>query len=744
MYIVCCLPVNTNITFAQEFKKAERGCEIKAFLRIFRYIKPQWPKVILIVFLAVLIGILFSISFATILPLLKVMMGEEGLGGWVDRKVCEWRYGVEFYVPEAADFVSSDSRDIAYYLLVTGVREAGVREASPAFKAGIRREDRITAVGMESPGEKILASEMLRRLATASGEQNLKLHIMRMDVTGKLNQVELEMNPGIKQAYVSYLQRLVSFVPRGQGKEAKQKTVVAIILAMVVVTIVRCFASFSQEYLANKVVQTAVTRLRTDVFSHSIELPLGFFSSEGTSDTTSRLINDIGTINKGVIILLDKALREPLKALGTLVCAWLISWQLTLVFLACAPATIGLGVVLGRKIKKATKKSLLSSALILGKLEEAMRAIAVVKVYNRQDYEHGVFSDVNRTYLRRVLRAAKIDAATGPIMEVLGMLAGSAALILGVYWVTSAKMDASAFFTLLVMLGATAESMRKASDVWNKVQQANAAAERIFAVVDMPVEQEKENAITIGALKKQIEFKNISFSYPKSDKRVLRDLNLTIEAGRTVAVVGPNGSGKTTLINLLPRFYDPQGGQVLIDGVDIRDVSLKSLRSRISMVGQQVVTFNDTVAANIGYGKENASMDEIVAAAKRAYAHEFIEPLLNGYNTVIGEHSSGFSGGQLQRIVIARAILKNPSILIFDEAMSQVDADSEAKIHKALAEIMRNRTCFIIAHRFSTVISADRIVVMNNGRIVAQGTHEELVKDCALYKSLYETQLIVA
>jgi len=709
---------------------------LRSFLRIFAYIRPQWPRVILIVLLAVLIGVLFSISFATILPLLKVMMGEEGLGGWADRKVCQWRYGVEFYVPETADFTSAGTRDIAYYLLVTAVKED-----SPAFKAGIRREDRITDVGIQHG--RVLASEILRKLATAGGEQNLKLQIVRMDATGQLNPVELEMNPGIKQAYVSYVQRLADFVPREQSKQAKQKTVIMIILAMVVVTVVRCSAGFSQEYLANKVVQTAVTKLRTDVFSHSMELPLGFFSSEGTSDTTSRLINDIAAISKGVTILLHKALCEPLKALGTLACAWLISWQLTLVFLACAPATIGLGVVLGRKIKKATKKALLSSAQILGKIEEAMGAIAVVKVYNRQDYEREVFSSVNRTYLRRVLRGAKIDAATGPIMEALGMFAGSAALILGVYWVTSSRMDSSAFFTLLVMLGATAESMRKTSDVWNKVQKGSAAAERIFAVVDMPVEPEKENAVTIGALKKQIEFRNVSFSYPKSDRNVLRNLNLTIDAGQTVAVVGPNGSGKTTLVNLMPRFYDPQEGQVCIDGIDVRDMSLKSLRSQISMVSQQVVTFNDTVAVNIGYGKANAGMDEIITAAKMAYAHEFVEPLTAGYNTVIGEHGTGFSGGQLQRIIIARAILKNPSILVFDEAMSQVDADSEAKIHEALAKIMKDRTCFIIAHRFSTVISADRIVVMNYGRIVAQGTHEELAKDCSLYKSLYETQLIV-
>jgi subfamily B ATP-binding cassette protein MsbA len=715
---------------------------LSALTRVFKYIKPQWPRVIVVFLSAVIIGILFSLSFATILPLLKVMMGEEGLGGWVDRKVCQWRYGVEFYVPETADFTDANNADIAYYLLVTGVRDKSV-----AKEAQIRKEDRIIGVGslvVKSEDDKFVSPDLLRELSTMKEGLPVELQIKRVDQFGQLQGMTIQLGAGQKKAYMDFAQWMVSFVPRYQSKEAKGKTVIMIILIMGVVTIFRCLAGFIQEYMANKVVQTAITRLRTDVFSHSMDLPLGFFTSEGTSDTTSRLINDISAIAKGVTILLDKALREPLKALGTLVCAWLLNWQLTLIFLGCAPATIAFGAYLGKKIKKATKKSLLSSSLMLGKLEEAMRAIAVVKVYNRQRYEREVFHEVNDKLLRRSLRAAKVDAATGPIMEVLGMIAGSAALLVGVHWVTNSRMESSEFFTLLVLLGTTAESVRKTSDVWNKVQQGNAAAERVYAVVDMPRESEKSDAVSIGQLKRKMEFRNVSFCYPKSDRKVLKNLNLTIESGQTVAVVGPNGSGKTTLINLIPRFYDPDEGAVLFDGVDIRDVNLKSLRSQISMVSQQVVTFNDTVAANIGYGKEGATMDEIIAAAKRAYAHEFITPLPNGYETVIGEHSSGFSGGQLQRIVIARSILKNPSILIFDEAMSQVDADSESKIHKALSEIMKDRTCFVIAHRFSTVISADSIVVMNNGQIVAQGTHEKLVKDCVLYKSLYETQLIVA
>ena len=722
---------------------------MKSFWRIFKYVRPQWFRVLVVVVTAVLIGILFAASFATIVPLLKVMMGKEGLHGWVDRKVCDWRYGMEFYVPETTDFTDSDNTDIRYYLLITNVKTGGWADV-----AGIKSEDKIIGAGNALAGEgvdNIASSALLKELATCDSRRNITVQLTRREsrIEDRESRIEdretsqVQLNTGIMPAYAKWAQEAVSFIPRETSKDNKQRAVVFIILVMAGVTIVRCVATFYQKYLAEKVVQVATAGLREDVFAHVMELPVGFLSSQGTTDTTSRLVTDITGVGSGVKILLGKALRESLKAIGTLTLAMMLSYKLTLIFITCAPAVIGLGVILGRKIKKSTKRSLASSALMLGRLEGAINALRVVKVYNRQKHEGSAYRQVNRRFLKQVLHIARVDAAALPIMEMLGMIAGSAALLVGVHWVINANMEAESFFALLVMLGATAESIRKSSDVWNKVQKANAAAERVFAVADESAESEKPGATELSRLKEKIEFRGVVFTYPGSNGPMLKCINLTVRAGHNVAIVGPNGSGKTTLMNLIPRFYNVDSGLILIDNQDIRDGTLRSLRNQIGMVTQNVVTFNDTIAANIGYGKTDVTLEEIVAAAKRSFAHEFIEPLPEGYATVIGEHGSGFSGGQLQRIVIARAILKNPPILIFDEATSQVDADSEAKIHKALSELMRNRTCFIIAHRFSTVMSADIIVVMNDGKIIAQGTHDELTRTCLLYQDLYETQLII-
>ncbi len=739
---------------------------MKAFRRIFKYIWPQWPRLIVVFSTAMIVAILLSVSFMTIIPLMKVMLGQEGLHGWVDRKACDWKYGVNIYLPDATDITTGKALEMAHSLLVTGVEEDSL-----AHLAGLQNADKIVGVGAHMPSESnptIAAPKMLEEMAT-SKEAAIAVLVKRFDRDNVVKLETLIFNTpsnddfirrldwssvrrsrwSLKLALAEKAQWTVGFLPREQDQTNKTDAVVFIILAMGVITIIRCLAKFYQGYMAHKVMQVAITRMREDVFGHAIEMPMGFFASERPTDTISRIIRDTNVIASSIKTLLGRALREPLNALFMLICAMVLSWQLVLIFLCMGPFVVGLTAFFGKKMKKATKKSLVAGSQMLAKLNGVMAGLKIVKVYNQQSYERNSFKTINNRLLKQLLKIAKVNAATTPTLEVFGMIGGAMALIVGAHWITQSttaenRIEGTEFFLLLALLGAAAESVRKASGVWNRIQEANAAAERVFAVMDEPVEDETAKAPALEPARDKIEFVDVAFTYPGERSQVLKGVNLAVQAGHNVAIVGPNGSGKTTLANLLPRLYDPDSGQILIDGKDIREVSLVSLRSQIAMVTQNIVTFNDTIEANIAYGKAGATAEEVEKAAKRAYAHEFVSTLPRGYDTVIGEHGTGLSGGQLQRIVIARAILKDPAILIFDEATSQVDADSEAKIHNAIEEVMQNRTTFIIAHRFSTVISADVIVVMDGGRIIAQGQHNELMKTCALYQSLYETQLVKA
>ncbi len=715
---------------------------------MFKYVRPQWASVVAIVLMVVVIALLFSLSFMTIGPLLKVMMGEEGLHGWIDRKVCNWRYNMDFYVPELSDIMDGNDLQLIYYLQTTYIKDEG-----PAKDAGFLVGDQIIGVGKAMPGpdgQGVPSSDILKHLAELEGDVHVPVRIRRTDAFGipDVNTFSIVGPPktGLKGWAINRVQSSLRLVPRGHARETKRHAIVFIIVVMGIVTVIRCFARFAQNYLAERIEHVSVANLREDCFEKAMHMPVGSFTTQGTSDTISRINRDTAATVAGVKVLLGKALREPMKAIGLLAAAMWISPKLCLIFMLMAPATIAAFGVLGNKMRRGTKRTLISNAVMLGRLTGVVNALRVVKVYNNQQRESEHYRSINRRLLRQTLRIGKVRAMTNPLMEVLGMIAGSTALIVGAYWVTSTdlthQLEPSDFLMLLVLLGSAAESLRKVSDVWNKIQAANAASERVFEIIDQPDEIETPNAIEMKPVQKGIEFRDMVFTYPGNDAPTLKGVNLKVNVGETVAVVGPNGSGKTTLINLIPRFFDLDSGAILVDGQDIRDCTLESLRSKISMVTQDVVTFNESVHENIAYGKLGATREEVIAAARRSHAHEFVAPLPDGYDTVIGENNTGFSGGQLQRIVIARAIIKNPEILIFDEAMSQVDADSEAKISSALEELMQNRTCFVIAHRFSTVIATDRIVVMKEGQVAAQGTHTELIKKSPLYRSLYETQLV--
>jgi ABC-type multidrug transport system fused ATPase/permease subunit len=707
---------------------------LTAFKRIWAYVWPQWPRLVAVMFWSGLMACMLSVSIVTMIPVLKVMMGEEGLHGWVDRKICDQRFGMDFYLPDKTDLYNEADTMKRQLIIVH------IKKDSWAQQAGLQLYDRVLGVSKQPEGPEITtAMEMQEILATCDPGQSLKITFGREGQDASVVQAA-----PVKPLYADAAQWVVGHVPRNETNEKKFKAIMVLVIAMTVVTILRCLARFYQSYLGEKIVQIAVTRIREDVFRHVMYMSVGFFAARGTSDTTSRIVGDVAVSGKGIKVLLGKAIREPFSAAAALAVAFKMNWQLTAIFISSAPAVLFLFAYLGKKMKRATKKSLVVTAHILGRIQEAMNALRVVKVYNRQEYEIDHYQQANQALLKQNLKISKVEVGTNPLLDVLGMIAMAGAILMGAAWVSGEypRLQSSEFFILIGLLGVAAESVRKVSDVWNFTQQANAAAERVFAVIDEPLEPESPDAIEMRPLKDRIEFKDVVFTYPGGAQPALKGVNLMVPAGQTVAVVGSNGSGKSTLINLIPRFYDPDSGQILIDGQDIHKATLRSLRDQISMVTQNTVTFNDTIANNISYSRPGATMEEIIQAAKQAYAHEFIEPLPEGYNTVIGENNAGFSGGQLQRIIIARAILKNPKILIFDEAMSQIDAESESKIHKALEDIMKGRTCFLIAHRFSTVISADRIMVIDDGRIVAQGKHDELMVSCDAYRRLYETQLI--
>ncbi|MCF7973708.1 MAG: ABC transporter ATP-binding protein/permease [Phycisphaerae bacterium] len=720
---------------------------MKAFNRIFDYIWPQWHRVVLTIGCALIVAILLSVSYLTVIPILKVMIKTEGLHPWIESKVCANLYGIKFNG------------------LTTTISE--IDKLSLSFKSGLRQGDLI--IGVAPPSDPNLSelsySTLVQHLANCT-EPSITLRIARdsNEVLGERDSLSLALitphEPNaikdlgwkwakrtkwnIEGAVLAKGQQIISHLPRDTSPAGKMKAIILIIEIMLFVTFLRCIAKYFQAYIAEKIVQVTVTNMRQDVFSHILRMPLGYFTNERPSDAMSRIVKDTAEMSHALKIMFGKAIREPMNAVVGLGVAMCLSWQLTLIFMGGTPLVLIIVGQFGKRMKRASRKTLEAGAQMLSKLQESVSGLQVVKVYNQQDNEVSTFQTINNRLLKQQLRISRIASATSPALEIIGMAAACGALIVGARWVTqsSEHINGENFLTLLVVLGASAESARKASDVWNKVQKADAAAERVFYLMDQTLEVDIPNAPLLKTLTRSIEFKDVTFAYPGTTATVLNHINITIHAGETIAVVGPNGSGKSTLASLLPRFYDPDSGQILLDGQDIHAFKLSSLRNQIGMVTQHAVSFNNTVAYNIAYARPDASQEDIIQAAKQAFAHEFIQALPNGYDTIIGERGTGLSGGQLQRIVIARAILKNPAILIFDEATSQVDAESEAKIHSAIEELMVNRTTFIIAHRFSTVVAADQIVVIDKGRVAAKGTHQELIKTCKVYQGLYETQLI--
>ncbi len=507
---------------------------------------------------------------------------------------------------------------------------------------------------------------------------------------------------------------------------------------------------FCHEYLSDRSAISAINDIRKRLYDHILHLPLGYFGKHGTSDVTSRLVSDAQSLQDGFKTVLGQAVAEPIKAGLALTLAAIIDWRLTLFIIVFAPLMAVMIKKFGKKVRRASREALKTSANMLGQIEGTLVGIRVVKSAAAERFERRRYASIMSDLRRDQLKMARYEAFSTPTLETLGMLAIGCVLIVASWLIFEDKsLDKGGFLLVLACLVGIGESLRRVSKLNNVLQRSNGAASRIFELIDLPVERERrpgldDKLVPLRSLDREIRFDDLSFAYPNTSHLALDKVSLTVKKGASVAIVGRNGSGKTTLLSLLPRFFEPTSGAITIDGVDVRQITLPTLRRSIAIVTQDPVIFPGTIAENIAYGQPNITRDRIEAAAKEAFAHEFILQKPNGYDTRLDGLGAQLSGGQKQRLNIARAILRNSPILILDEATSQVDAESEHLIQQAIERLMHERTTFVIAHRFSTILAADTIVVMDQGRIVGQGKHDELLENCETYKQLYERQLVGA
>lgn len=510
-------------------------------------------------------------------------------------------------------------------------------------------------------------------------------------------------------------------------------------------TILKGIAEYFSSYLMAKIGQSAVLKLRGELYEHLLRQSATFFEKHRTNYLVSRLVVSCSAIELAVSSNLRDVLRESFMLIAFFCGALYYNWRLTLGALIIGPIIALLTANFSRRIRKLADVSLEGNKSLTDTSQESLANQVIVKAYSAEPRETKRFLDVARLIARANLRSAKIAAISPPTIEIVGIAGFVALLYFGLSEIDAGRMASAQFFAFLFFLFGCYAPMRKISRQHNEIAKAFAAARDVWNILDEnePI-PERPDAVELKPLRTEIRLDHVSFNYRNSIGKILHDINLTVGKGQMVALVGMSGGGKSSLTRLIQRLYDPGSGSILWDGVDLRDGTIASLRRQIALVTQETILFNDTVRQNIAYGRPDASEAEIREAARVAFADEFIEQLPQKYDTLVGERGILLSGGQRQRIAIARAVLKNASVLILDEATSALDTESEALVQQALGNLMQNRTSLVIAHRLSTVRMANQIVVMEKGHIVETGTHEELLSNNGVYKKLYELQFAEA
>ena len=667
--------------------------------RILAYVIPHRGKSALSVLFAFLVAVLWSLNLSAAFPLVKLLLQQQSLTEYV---------------------------------------ETNIAEANAELDERQRRVAHIDKLIANLPANAASSPEQVELLREQAKQQAL---------ASEASRTALLMN-WLKTSVLPWLPN-------------DQFAMLAMLLGVVLfATVLKSIFIVVQEVLVGSIVQLTAMSIRKDCLRKVLHLDYQTLSHNGTSDLMSRFTYDMNVLTQGLTLLGGKVIREPLKAMGCIVFAFLVNWRLTLISMLFVPLVGLVFYRIGRKLKVASKKMMESMSKLYKTLEETFDSLKVVIAFNGGHKHRARFHRENKEYYRKAMKLVHFDALTSPTTEIMGLFAVFIALLPGAYLVmretksiwgvnlASEPMDMAQLTLLYVLLAGTLDPIRKLSTVYAKLKRSTAAADRVFHLMDQKtLVKQSPKAQKAPRHTREIHFSDVTFSYYCNDEAairppVLKDVDLRVTAGDVVVVVGENGSGKSTLVNLLPRYYDPDHGAVLIDGIDIRDVRLASLRDQISVVTQETLLFDETIYENIRYGRPSANRDEVITAAKQAHAFDFINELPDGFETCVGEKGGRFSGGQRQRIALARAILRDPTILILDEATSAVDAQSEKQIHAALREFAEGRTVFMITHSVSQSILdfVDKIAVMDQGHLIAYGSHESLIETCPVYRNLYRAQ----
>jgi subfamily B ATP-binding cassette protein MsbA len=739
---------------------------MKHFFRLLRFAWRYRIRFSLSVGCAVMVAVLWFANIGAVYPLLQILFYHQSCQRWIGEQIAE----------TSTKVAALEGRIGEIYAVR---RAAGDRlGAVPALKAryerlGAEAQSRLEtlrgaerelaaepqagggALGRAGPPdlgplrhEHQVAAARLEQLTSALGRfRENQIEALDQDRATLVRELEKA------RKHLARLHWMEPFIRRFLPAEGFPTLVLLLAVVMLGIAVKGVF-QFCQDVLVADVTQLSLFDIRNRFFRRTMALDLGSFSDQGTAELMARFTNDIDSVAQGFNTLLSKMVREPLRIVTCLGGALWLNWRLTLLTLVIVPISAVTTFRVGKIMKRAVRRSLESMSNIYKILQECFQGIKLVKAYTMERHERRRFFLETKRLYHKSVKVAKIDALSDPVLELLSLTTVAIALLAGSYLVlyrtkflslglfqiqlASQPMMIEDLLTLYAMLAGMSDPIRKLANVHSKIQRAAAASDRICALMDrVPRVPKAANAAPLPRHRRLIEFDGVRFGYDERQP-VLRGLSLTVRHGERIAIVGPNGCGKSTLLNVLARLWDVHEGAVRIDGHDVRDVSVRSLRGQIGFVTQDTILFEGTVAENIAYGAPRATRAQVEDAARRAYAHNFIEALPSGYDTVLAERGNSLSGGQRQRIALARAILRDPAILLLDEATSAVDLQDEALIRKALEQFTRDRTTLLVTHSLSALQGVDRIVLMNEGRVEAVGTDAELRRTSPLYRRLHE------